>query len=269
MIALEHSPDGRIVTITLNRPDRRNALNQSLVLELTSVLTSLYADSRVRAIVLTGAGTVFSAGADLQALQQLQTASYEENKSDSAALGRLFSTMISGPKLLVAKVNGHAIAGGSGLVAACDLAFASSSAKFGFTEVRLGFVPALVSVLLRMRIAESNLRDVLLSGRVFDAEEAKHMGLIKGYVSPDTLDAEVDAYVDAFCRNTSGSAIAQTKSLLFKTNGLDVESALLYAVEANAEARSTSDCKVGVAAFLDKKDAPWVTEYDRDHPEPA
>jgi methylglutaconyl-CoA hydratase len=269
MLALENSLDGRSVTIALNRPDRRNALNQSLVHELTNVLKSLYADPRIRVIILTGSGSVFSAGADLATLKQLQDASYEENKADSESLAQLFSTMLSGPKVLVAKINGHAIAGGSGLVAACDVAFASSTAKFGFTEVRLGFVPALVSVLLRFRIKESDLRDILLSGRIFSAQEAKEMGIINQHVHIESLDSVVSEYVDSICRNTSESAIALTKKLLHANSGKDFKSAFSEAIESNANARSTSDCRAGVSAFLNKKDAPWTHEYDQDHPEPA
>ena len=269
MIALEHSSDGRSVTVMLKRPDRRNALNQSLVKELTAVLRSLNADEQIRVIVLTGSGTVFSAGADLQALQNLQNASYEDNLDDSTSLAELFQTMLEGPKLLIAKINGHAIAGGSGLVAACDLGFASSTAKFGFTEVRLGFVPALVSVLLRRRLREAQLRDVLLSGRVFSAEEASSIGLINQHVAPEALDATVSAYVDSICRNTSSEAISQTKNLLQKNAGVPFAHAFKAAIIANARARATTDCQNGVAAFLNKTDTPWAEAYDRDHPEPA
>jgi methylglutaconyl-CoA hydratase len=269
MLALEHSADGRSVTVSLNRPSRRNALNKSLVLELTQILRSLYADESLRVIVLTGSGSVFSAGADLQALNELQTASYEENESDSEALATLFKTMLEGPKLLLAKVNGHAIAGGSGLVAACDISIATHDVKFGFTEVRLGFVPALVSVLLRFRLKESQLRDVLLSGRLFSATEAKEMGLINQHVAPEQLEAVVDEYVDSICRNTSPEAISQTKDLLYSNSGKTFEEALKAAIHANAIARSTKDCRLGVEAFLEKRPAPWVEAYDRDHPDPA
>ncbi len=269
MLAIEHSFDGRIVTVTLNRPDRRNALNHSLVNELTTVIAGLSADAHIRVVVLTGSGTVFSAGADLQALQSLQSASFEDNLADSEALATLFRTMITSPKLLLAKVNGHAIAGGSGLVAACDISIASNSAKFGFTEVRIGFVPALVSVLLQYRINEANLRDILLSGRLFEAPEAQKMGLINQSVPSELLDDAVNEYAESICRNTSPNAIEKTKSLLFSNAGREFDSAFEAAVKANAEARSSADCKAGIKAFLAKSDAPWSEAFDRDHPDLA
>jgi methylglutaconyl-CoA hydratase len=269
MLTIEHSGDGRSVTVTLNRPDRRNALNHTLVTELTTVLQGLYADSQLRVIILTGAGNVFSAGADLQALKQLQSASFDENLLDSKALAVLFQTMMEGPKLLVARVNGHAIAGGSGLVSACDISIASESAKFGFTEVRLGFVPALVSVLLRNRISEADLRDVLLSGRLFSASDAVKMGLINQSVPDKLLDTTVNEYVESICRNTSMEAIERTKALLFANSGKDFESAMHAAIRGNAQARSSEDCQAGIHAFLEKRAAPWATAYDNDHPEPA
>lgn len=269
MLAIEHSYDGRVVTVSLNRPDRRNALNQSLVIELTNVILHLNADPKIRVIVITGSGTVFSAGADLQALQNLQDASFEDNLADSEALANLFRTMIESPKLLIAKVNGHAIAGGSGLVAACDIAIASNSAKLGFTEVRIGFVPALVSVLLRNRLSEASLRDVLLSGRLFPAAEAQKMGLINQSVPDELLNATVLEYAESISRNTSPYAVAQTKSLLNSSAGKDFETALKEAVRMNATARSSEDCQAGIRAFLAKEDSPWSQAFDKDHPDLA
>ena len=269
MIALEHSKDGRIATVLLNRPDRKNALDVSLVTELTSVIKSLGADNRVRVIVITGAGSVFSAGADLAALKTLQDASYESNLADSALLGALFETMIASPKVLIARVNGHAIAGGSGLVAACDISFASNTAKFGFSEVRIGFVPALVSVLLRNKISSTSLRNILLTGSLFSANEAKEMGLITAVTNPEALEYEVLNFAESICRNTSMEAIAQTKRLLHNIEGTDFAEALQIAVVANAQARSTQDCKDGVRSFLEKKSAPWMQDFDADHPSRA
>lgn len=269
MIALEHSKDGRIATVVLNRPDRKNALDGTLVKELTAVIHSLGVDDSVRVIVLTGAGDVFSAGADLGALQSLQQASYDTNVADSALLGHLFESLRTCPKVLIAHVNGHAIAGGSGLVAACDVSFASSSALFGFTEVKIGFVPALVSVLLRNKVSHTVLRDVLLSGRLFSAESAQEMGLVTYVESPDSLEYKVLEYAEKVCRNTSAEAIAQTKALLHQTEGVDFDKAFQMAIQANAQARSTDDCKAGVQAFLDKTNAPWVQAFDADHPDRA
>ncbi|MDA1027847.1 MAG: enoyl-CoA hydratase-related protein [Bacteroidetes bacterium] len=265
MLAIEHSFDGRVVTVSLNRPDRRNALNQSLVIELTNAILRLNADTKIRVIVITGSGSVFSAGADLQALQNLQDASFEDNLTDSESLATLFKTMIQSPKLLIAKVNGHAIAGGSGLVAACDIAIASTSAKLGFTEVRIGFVPALVSVLLRNRLSEASLRDVLLSGRLFSSAEAQKMGLVNQVVPDELLDSTVIEYAESISRNTSPHAVAETKSLLYSNAGKNFETALKEAVLMNATARSSSDCQAGIRAFLAKEESPWSQAFDKDH----
>lgn len=269
MISIEHSRDGRIITVTLNRPERRNALNKSLVLELTRVLRSLDQDEFVRVVLLTGAEKTFSAGADLEALSNMAEASDEENLEDSRALATLFSTIRNSTKVIIAWVNGHAIAGGSGLAAACDLSIAAQSAKFGFTEVRIGFVPALVSVLLKSRLSETQCRDLLLSGRLFLAEEAAAMGLITRAVPDVELEDEVMKIADGIARNTSSQAIARTKSLLAKLDSIPFNEAMELAARANADARRSGDCLAGVQAFLDKKDAPWVQSWDADQSDPA
>ena len=269
MIAIEHSSDGRIVTLTLNRPDKRNALNQSLVVELTNVIESLSQDPFVRVLILTGAGDVFSAGADLKALSALADVSPEDNLADSRALESLFLAMRSCPKFVLGRINGHAIAGGAGLVLACDASIASDRAKLGFTEVKIGFVPALVSALLIPRVSETGVRDLLLSGRLIPATEAKQMNLITQVVPHSELDEATWSYARNIARNTSSQAIASTKKLLGEISDLSVERGLNRAAEINAEARSTSDCKDGVSAFLQKKDTPWVAAFDADHPDPA
>lgn len=269
MISIEHSRDGRIVTLTLNRPERRNALNQMLVLELTRVITSLDQDEYVRVILLTGAGKAFSAGADLDALAKLSKATEEENLEDSMALGQLFTTIRKSSKVVIAWVNGHAIAGGSGLATACDLSFAAKTAKFGFTEVRIGFVPALVSVLLKSRLSETAVRDLLLTGRILSAEEAEHAGLVTKSLPDEELEGHVMDVATSIARNTSSQAIAQTKSLLDTLSGVSFDEAMSLSARANAHARQTVDCKSGVRAFLDKEDAPWMKQYDRDHSDPA
>lgn len=269
MISIEHSQDGRIITLRLNRPERRNALNKSLVLELTRVISSLNQDDYVRVILITGEGSVFSAGADLAALSRMADASEEENLEDSRALATLFMTIRSSTKVVMAWVNGHAIAGGSGLATACDLSFAAASAKFGFSEVLIGFVPALVSVLLRSRLSETRIRDLLLTGRLFKAEEAEEMGLITRSIPDEDLERVVLKTAESIARNTSPEAIARTKALLSTSVGPSFEVAMEKAVRANAAARQSLDCQSGVRAFLEKKPAPWVTAWDNDHSGPA
>jgi methylglutaconyl-CoA hydratase len=214
-------------------------------------------DPDVRVVVLAGAGPVFSAGADLQALERLQVASSEENLDDSRALSRLFDTVYTFPAPVIARVHGHAIAGGCGLAAVCDLAVAAEDAKFGFTEVRIGFVPALVSVYLIRKLGEASMRSLLLRGHLVPATEAVRCGLITEVVRGAQLDDRVRALAEEMAATTSASAIAMTKTLMGTLRGMGYEEARTYAEQMNAFMRGTADCKAGVAAFLGKKPMPW------------
>jgi methylglutaconyl-CoA hydratase len=208
-------------------------------------------------VVLTGAGDVFSAGADLAALQAFQDASPLENQSDSAHLSELFAQIYRHPKPIIAKVNGHAIAGGCGLAAVCDFAVAAEPAKLGFTEVRIGFVPAIVSVFVTRKLGEAAARDLMLRGRLVDASTAAEMGLITRSVAPDALDVAVDEIAREVATETSASAVHLTKQLLADVQGMGLQEAIDHAVNVNAFARSTDDCQAGIAAFLNNEDPPW------------
>ncbi|MEM6336091.1 MAG: enoyl-CoA hydratase-related protein [Bacteroidota bacterium] len=249
--------DAGIGTVTMNRPDVRNALNATLVDALSDAFDQLVRRHEVRVIVLTGAGKAFSAGADLAALNRLQSASQAENVIDSTRLARLFESMYRCPKPLIAQVNGHAIAGGAGLVAACDLAFVASHAKLGFTEVRIGFVPAIILQFVVRKLGETRARDLLLTGRLIDGETAASYGLVTQACASEDLDERVRAVASGIVRETSETAVALTKSLFAATQGAGFEDALNAAIHANAFARSTPDCRAGVEAFLSKSDPPW------------
>ena len=255
---------GRVLTLTLNRPDKRNALSADLVGALQDALAEAAHDEALRVIVLTGAGSTFSAGADLAALQALQTASEEENLADSRHLAGLFEAIIRHPKPIIAKVNGHAIAGGCGLAAACDFALVAEGAKLGFTETRIGFVPAIVAVFVLRRLGEVAARDLLLRGHLLPAEEAARIGLVTRAVLPQYLDAEVDALAQELAAETSGSAVALTKRLLADVPGMSLAEALDVAARLNAQARSTNDCRAGVRAFLEKTAPPWKAKAEDD-----
>lgn len=246
-----------VATLTINRASKRNALNQATVKELSAALDSLSHDDAVRVVILTGAGPVFSAGADLEALQALQTASRAENIDDSRTLADLFLKMSSFPKPIIGRINGHAIAGGAGLVAACDFAIGVNGARFGFTEVRIGFVPAIVMHFVSRRVGGRDLRDLFLSGRLIDASSAVSMGLLNDAVPLEELDMAVSALARELSTETSPEAIAQTKRLLNTIPQLPLPEALDVAVTANAEARETSDCKEGISAFLQKRPPSW------------
>lgn len=246
--------------MTLNRPDKRNALDGGLVEELQRALDRAEDEEGVRVVVLTGAGTVFSAGADLAALERLQEAAPLENLADSERLAGLFGRIYRHPKPVIAKINGHAIAGGCGLAAVCDLSVAAEGAKLGFTEVRIGFVPAIVAVFVLRKLGEAAARDLFLRGHLIPATEAAACGLITRAVPADRLDAEVAALAHELATETSVSAVALTKRLLAEIPGMGLQEALSYAAQLNAFARGTSDCQAGIAAFLEKKDPPWRTE---------
>ena len=254
---IHYAVHDRVAAITLNRPDKRNALNSALVAALGEALNAAAADEAVRVIVLTGAGNVFSAGADLAALETLQSASAMDNLADSEHLAALFEQIYLHPKPVIARVNGHAIAGGCGLAAVCDVAIAATRAKLGFTEVRIGFVPAIVMVFVLRKLGEAAARDLLLRGALVTAEEAAAMGLITRAVAPESLDEAVDALARELATQTSASAVALTKKMLAQVPGMGLREALAYATQMNAFARSTPDCQAGIAAFLNKTDPPW------------
>lgn len=252
---------GGVATLTLNRPEKRNALNGALVDALSDALRKAEEDDAARCVVITGAGSAFCAGADLESLRQLQIATEDENEADSQRLADLFAQIYLHPKVVVAKVNGHAIAGGSGLAAVCDFSIAAEEAKFGFTEVRIGFVPAIVSVFILRKLSETAARNLFLRGHVISAGEAAAVGLITQVVPGSDLDTAVEKLARELAEETSPTAVGLTKRLIAEIPNLDLLEALAYAVQLNTSARNTADCKAGIAAFLDKKDPPWKDGY--------
>ena len=247
----------KIATITMNRVEKRNALSYNMVTDLLNAFSEVASDDEIRCVVLTGAGSAFSAGADLDALQKLSSATKEENKADSVHLAKLFKTIYTFPKIVIARISGHAIAGGSGLAAVCDFAIASEDAKMGFTEVRIGFVPAIVMIFVLRKLREADARDVLLRGRLISSGEAADMGLINLSVPSDELDDTVSALAEELSTMTSSQSIVRTKALMARIPSMSLDDALDLAADENAEARSTEDCLAGIAAFLDKKTPPW------------
>ena len=254
---IETTTDSQVQTIRLNRPDKRNALNADLVTALKAALEEAKADEDLRTIVLTGAGSAFSAGADLSSLRAMQEAGPMENQQDSRHLAELFQQIYQHPMPVIAKVNGHAIGGGCGLAAVCDFSYAAEGATLGFTEVRIGFVPAIVMVFLRRTLGETQARDLLLRGRLVDATTAAELGLVTRVVPDEELSAAVDDLARELARETSPSAVALTKQMLARVPGMGLDEALDYAVQMNAFARSTDDCRAGIDAFLNDEDPPW------------
>lgn len=254
---LEIQLHDRIGYIVLNRPEKRNAFNAELVTELKAAFQYFFDDNDCKIIVLRAKGEVFSAGADLGYLQQLQKNTYEENRADSRHLMELYEMIYTGPKVVISQVEGHAIAGGCGLATVTDFCFAVPGANFGYTEVRIGFIPAIVSVFLTRKIGEGKARELLLSGDLLTAAEALNQGLINFVVGADEIGERVQQFALNLAKNCSGNALAMTKQLLADVQDLPYQAALALAADRNAQARATDDCQHGIASFLNKEKIRW------------
>jgi len=241
-----------IARITLNRPEKRNALNDAVVAELKTALRSAEADGKVRVVVISGAGQDFCSGADLSALQKISGASVSDNLADARSLMELFLTIRRLRLPVVAAVHGKALAGGCGLATACDIVLASSSARFGYPEVKIGFVPAMVMAILRRNVSEKRAFELLTLGAEIDALEAERIGLVNKVFSDETFDNKVTAYIGAFLKS-SQTAIMLTKQLLYQIDGLAFGEAIEAGVDVNVIARLTDDCKIGIARFLERE----------------
>jgi methylglutaconyl-CoA hydratase len=248
---LIYSNAGAVARLTLNRPDKRNALNDALVASLKEALHQADSDEAVRAIIITGAGADFCSGADLSALQKISESSIVENLEDARSLMELFALIRRVRVPVVAAVRGRALAGGSGLATACDIVLAARSAIFGYPEVRIGFVPAMVMAILRRNVSEKRAFELITRGAQFSADEAERIGLVNHIFDDDAFDTEVNAYVHEF-EKVSRSAVMLTKRLLYHMDGMTFDAALQSGADVNAIARMTEDCQKGIARFLKK-----------------
>jgi methylglutaconyl-CoA hydratase len=247
--------DDRVATITLNRPEKRNAISFDLINDLLRALDEV-AKSDAVVVILTGAGKAFCSGMDLENLKALLGRTPEENLEDSQTMVRLFRSLYEFPLVTIAAVNGAAIAGGTGLALLCDFTLAVPEAKFGYTEVRIGFVPAIVSTFLLRQVGEKQARDLLLTGRIFGAEEAMRMGLINEIVAPDQLLARARELAGTLMENSPGSLRA-TKKLLNDHARSDLDTQIDAAVRENAAVRLTADFREGISSFLEKRKPVW------------
>lgn len=252
-----YSKKDRIGYITLNRPEKRNALSHELVTELKTALAQAEADDEVKVVVMKANGEAFCAGADLAYLQQLQHFSFEENKADSHHLKELFLQIYQLRKVVIAQVQGHALAGGCGLATVCDFVFAVPEAKFGYTEVRIGFIPAMVLVFLIRKIGEQKARQLLLTGELLNGIAAKEMGLVSTIASKEELEKTVYDFAQKLITSNSGRSMQITKQMIGEVQSMTLQEALNYAATMNAHARATDDCKNGIAAFLEKREWKW------------
>ena len=257
MSLVKYNTENRVGYITLNRPEKRNALSFEMVTELKQAFKTAEEDGECKVIVLQAEGKVFCAGADLEYLQQLQKNTFEENLEDSRHLMGLFKMIYFSSKVVIAQVHGHAIAGGCGLATVCDFVFTNPDVKFGYTEVKIGFIPAIVKVFLIRKIGEGKAKQLLLSGDLITAIEAKDFGLVNGVLNVGDLAPKVKWYAEKLCAENSAESMALTKKMIAEVQNMTIEEGLDFAAEQNANARASEDCKKGVAAFLDKKSLSW------------
>lgn len=257
MKLVDYSVKDRIGFITLNRPEKRNALSFELVEELKINFARAEGDDGVKVIVLRANGETFCAGADLSYLQKLQNFSREENLEDSRLLKDLFYKIYTLNKVVIAQVQGHALAGGCGLATVCDFVYAVPEAKFGYTEVKIGFIPAIVMVFLIRKIGEQKSKHLLLSGELVSAESAVQFGLANKIVNKEKLETAVIDFALRLIKNNSGQSMGLTKRMIGEVQSMKLEDALEYAAEKNVEARASNDCKKGIQAFLNKEDLIW------------
>lgn len=242
---------GPIRVLELNRPEKRNALNDELITELKAALREADSDESLRAIVVRGAGKDFRSGADLASLQKIASASYEENLEDARSLAELFLLIREVRIPVIAAVHGRALAGGCGLATACDLVLATNTARFGYPEVKIGFVPAMVAAILRRNLGEKKSFELLTQGFEYSADEALNLGLINRTFEEEGFETAVLEYASAYTK-VSRSAVEMTKRLLYEIDGNDLLTAIEKGVVVNATARMTDDCQKGIAKFLEK-----------------
>ncbi len=242
---------GGVLHLTLNRPEKRNALSSALIAELSAAIADAELDASVRVVCLRGAGPDFCAGADLGELLQSADRSLSENEQDALRLGHLFLALRALPKPVMAVVHGRALAGGAGLATACDLVIATEGASLGYPEIRRGFVPAMVMTMLRRLVGERVAFDLTATGRLLSAAEALELGLISRVVHEAALQNEADA-VAALLAGSSASALALTKQLLYEQDGLSFAEGIALGARVNAAARATPDFRTAVSAFLDR-----------------
>jgi methylglutaconyl-CoA hydratase len=249
-----YSVEQKIARVTLNRPDKRNALDDEIIGELKDAMGRSARDPDVRVVVITGAGKDFCSGADLSALLKIAEATVMENVEDARSLGELFISMRRHPRPIIAAVRGRALAGGCGLATACDLILAAESARFGYPEVNIGFIPAMVMAILRRSVPEKLAFELITRGEVADARAAQDLGLVNRVFPDEGFDESVTEYASQLA-GKSASAVSLSKGLLYHMDSMSFEAAIEAGVQMNAITRMTDDCKLGIERFL-KKQAP-------------
>lgn len=247
---------GSIGYLTLNRPEKRNALSPEFVSEIKEAIKGFNTNNNCRVVIIKGNGEAFCAGADLSYIQSIQKNSFEENLADSQHLKEMFELIYNSPKIFIAQVEGPAVAGGCGLATVCDYCFATPDSKFGYTEVKIGFIPAMVMVFLIPKIGEGKARELLLSGKLIDATKAVELSLIN-----EVVNTEIGSYTSEFAKKlsdtTSPQSVANIKEMFGKLRNMNLKEGLDYACTMNAKSRAGEDCIKGIASFLNKEKLTW------------
>ncbi len=254
---IQTSIENRIGYITLNRPEKRNALNDEMAQAFHTALKELKNNDNCKIVVIKAIGEAFCAGADLGYLQKLQGYTYAQNLEDSTKLMEMFSALHHFPKITIAQVQGAALAGGCGLAGLADFCFATPQSSFGYTEVKIGFIPAIVSVFLTQKIGENAAKKLLLTGNIISAQEALNLQLITEIVEDNLIEETVNNFATKLVHSVSAQSIALTKQLLTQMSGKTLQEQLSIAAQANAKARGTEDCKKGISSFLNKEKISW------------
>ncbi|HEY9166257.1 MAG TPA: enoyl-CoA hydratase-related protein [Candidatus Kryptonia bacterium] len=248
---------GKVAYLTMSRPEKRNALDDEAIREMTEFLAEAESDRKVRVIAIRGEGSSFSAGADLEYLLRLSRNTPPSNFQESSALKDLLLNIYKSKKLTCAIVRGPALAGAFGIVLACDLVMASDTARFGFTEVKIGFVPAIVLNFALRKLRESDVRRLVLTGDIIDCAEAVKIGITSDAIPDRDLDRITETFFGDFVSGTSSKAVALTKEILSRVRELNLNEALRFSTKMNVVARATDDFQKGVNSFLKKEKPRW------------
>ena len=250
---IEYRAENGIARIRLNRPEKRNAINEELLAALKESLSVAAADASVRLILISGAGKDFCAGLDISAMANAARTDVTESIAGARRLAELFVGMRRNPRPIIAAVHGRALGGGCGIATACDVVLAAESAQFGYPEIRLGFVPAIVAALVRHTVPQKRMMELALTGEPIRARQALDIGMINRVFPDEAFEAEVGRYVSALAAK-SGSAMSMTKRLLYETEGISLEAAIEAGVQANAAARMTPDFREGIERFVTRNE---------------
>lgn len=240
-----------VAEIVLNRPEKMNSLDEELIFDLGDMMRDFSVNNEVKVVVISGSAGNFCSGLYLDYLQKISEYDILQNKEDSRRFRDMLMNVYNCSKPVIAKVQGYCLAGGCGIASACDIIVADETAKFGYTEVKIGFIPAIVMMFLLKRVTETQAKDLLLTARLINSEEALQMGFINHYVNSDELDIKVNEICGMLKKN-SVSSLKLTKEMFTNISGMDFEKALEYACDLNAVTRMTPDCKEGIAKFLNK-----------------